>query len=65
MELRSDQTVAAILTARPRAIRVFMRRGMACPGCAMSKFMTLREAAGVYGVDVRALLHEIEKETSR
>ncbi len=53
-------TVAAVMDAYPDTVAVFVRRRMHCPGCVMSRFMTLAEAAESYGVDASALIAELE-----
>ena len=50
-----DQTVADVLAATPGAARVFLDRGMHCPGCPFAPFETVAEAAFVYGVDLQEL----------
>lgn len=55
----ADMTVADLLRAWPSLGAVFRHRRMACPGCAMAPFMTLREAAESYGVDADALLADL------
>jgi hybrid cluster-associated redox disulfide protein len=55
-----ESTVAAVMDARPETVAVFVRRRMHCPGCVMSRFMTLAEAAESYGLDASALLAELE-----
>lgn len=54
-----DLTVAELLRGWPALVPVLLHRRMACPGCAMAPFMTLREAARVYAVDADALLAEL------
>lgn len=54
-----EQIVADMLARRPEIARVFLRRGMACVGCAMAPFMTLREAAASYGLPLDELLAEL------
>ncbi|WP_035693061.1 DUF1858 domain-containing protein [Azospirillum halopraeferens] len=54
-----DLTVAEALAAWPVLVPVFLHRRMACPGCAMAPFMTLREAAESYGVDADALVADL------
>jgi hybrid cluster-associated redox disulfide protein len=41
-------------------MQVFVRRRMACPGCAMAPFMTLAEAAASYGLDPHQLVRELQ-----
>jgi len=54
-----ETIVADVLATDSPALRVFLRRGMVCPGCPMARFMTLAEAAKAYGLDVADLVHEI------
>ncbi|MFI5143188.1 MAG: hypothetical protein ACHQQS_05915 [Thermoanaerobaculales bacterium] len=59
-------TVAEVLRRRPRAAAVFHRRRLACPGCAMAPFDTLRDVAAAYGLELTPLLAELaEAENKR
>lgn len=51
--------VADIMARWPASAAVFVRRGMACPGCVMAPMMTLDEAAAAYRLDPLELLAEI------
>jgi hybrid cluster-associated redox disulfide protein len=51
--------VADIMARWPACTAVFVRRGMACPGCVMAPMMTLEEAAAAYRLDPADLLAEI------
>ena len=55
----ADMIVRAVMDDHPETIAVFMRRGMHCPGCVMSPFMTLAEAAESYRVDAGELVAEL------
>ncbi len=55
----SAMTVDQLLRGRPAAATAFNRRGLACPGCGMAPFETLREVASVYGEDLAAFLADI------
>jgi hybrid cluster-associated redox disulfide protein len=52
-------TVSEVLQRWPASAALFTRRRMACPGCAMAPFMTLREAAREYGQDAAGLAAEV------
>jgi hybrid cluster-associated redox disulfide protein len=52
-------TVSEVLQRWPASAALFTRRRMACPGCAMAPFMTLREAACEYGQDAADLAAEL------
>ncbi|MDD5564265.1 MAG: DUF1858 domain-containing protein [Thermoanaerobaculaceae bacterium] len=52
-------TVDEALRRWPQLAGVFLRRRLACPGCAMAPFDTLRDVAQAYGLDVARLLDEV------
>lgn len=54
-------TVAEVLERWPATASVFVRRCMACIGCAMAPFDTLAEAAAVYGIALAGLLGELHQ----
>ena len=50
---------ADLMSARPAVVPVLLRHGLACPGCAMAPFMTVREAAEAYGLELDAFLADL------
>lgn len=54
-----SMVVGELMTQWPGAVPVFIRHRMACPGCVMAPFMTVREAAHEYGLDPKALANEL------
>lgn len=58
---RLDQSVEEILARWPATARVFIRRKMACVGCIMAPFQTLKAAARSYGIPEVELLAEIRQ----
>jgi hybrid cluster-associated redox disulfide protein len=61
----ADQTVAMFLRARPEAAQAFIRRRMACVGCVVAAFESLREVARNYGIEEEQFLAEIGIECPR
>lgn len=61
----ADMTMAELMRERPAVVPVLLRRGLACPGCAMAPFMTVREAAEAYGLELDALLDDLAAADSR
>ena len=55
-----ERTVEQTLDQFPVLAAVFVRRGMACVGCAMARFDTLAEAARSYGQEAGAFLAELD-----
>ncbi|GBC85633.1 hypothetical protein HRbin11_02083 [bacterium HR11] len=60
MRVSETMSVADILGQWPETARVFIRRGMACVGCAMAPFETLAQAANYYGIPPDVLWAEVE-----
>jgi len=55
-ELDDGWIVADVMRRRPQTVGVFVALRMACPGCAMSPFETVAEAAAEYGLDAKELV---------
>lgn len=45
----------------PEATRVFVRHGLACPGCSLAAFDTLERGAKAHGIDLTTLIHELNE----
>ncbi len=60
-----DSAIDDLLSQAPGVAEVFVRRGMLCVGCDISRFHTIREAAAIYGIDPAQLLAELREATSR
>ena len=54
-----DHSIDEILRRWPGAARALIRRGMACVGCVMAPFETIRDVARNYGIDEAALLRQM------
>lgn len=48
-----ELNVEEFISRWPCAAQAFVRYGMACVGCEMGRFETVREAAGVYGITIK------------
>lgn len=57
--IQLDDNLQRTFDRHPGAVRVFLDRRMACPGCDMAPFETVAEAARIYGVDAEELLTEL------
>jgi hybrid cluster-associated redox disulfide protein len=47
--------VSDVLSGRPAAVEVFVRRGMSCPGCPFARFETVSDVAEIYQQDPEVL----------
>lgn len=59
--ITKDMTIGEIVRSYPNAPETLMRFGMMCVGCPSSQNETLEEAAFVHGMDLVALLKELNK----
>lgn len=59
MTITKDTIIGDILTIAPQTAPLFMNIGMHCLGCPASRGETVEEACIVHGVDVGALLTEL------
>ncbi|MHA6288138.1 DUF1858 domain-containing protein [Maricaulis sp. CAU 1757] len=57
--------VGELMTRWPDTVPVFIRHRMACPGCIMAPFITVREAAHEYGLDTEAFVAELGRVVGR
>ena len=53
--------ISEVLERWPHTLAVFLKRRMACPGCAMAPFMTLAEAEACYGKAAADLVAEVQR----
>lgn len=60
MEITKDMTIGEILRAKPEVAPVLLNAGMHCLGCPSAQGESLAEAAMVHGLDVDALMAEIQ-----
>ena len=58
-QITKDTIIGDILDIAPQTAPVFMAIGMHCLGCPSSRGETVEQACMVHGVDVNALLEEI------
>lgn len=59
--MTADLSVEDVMQAWPGTMRAFLRRRMACVGCAVAPFHTLEDAAAIYGIPAEAFLHELRE----
>ena len=59
VQITKDTIIGDILDIAPETAPVFMSIGMHCLGCPASRGETVEEACIVHGVDVTALLTEL------
>lgn len=61
MKFTKDMTIGEIIRQDMSKAEVLMSFGMGCVGCPSAQGETIEEAAMVHGIDLNALLEELNK----
>ena len=56
----AQMSVSDLLRDWPQTIPVFLKYRMACVGCSMSSFETLKDAARIYGIAPDTFIGELQ-----
>ncbi len=61
VKITKDMRIKEIITVKPATIPVFGSLGMGCIHCLAADSETLEQAAAVHGLDIDALVNELNK----
>lgn len=61
MKFTKDMTIGEIIRQDMSKAEILMSFGMGCVGCPSAQGETIEEAAMVHGIDLNALLEELNK----
>ncbi len=64
MTITKEMTIEEVVTEFPETMMVFMRHGLHCVGCHVSAFESIEEGAMAHGINVDALVSDLNKVTS-
>ncbi|MFO7697290.1 MAG: DUF1858 domain-containing protein [Anaerolineae bacterium] len=59
MAITKDMTIQQIVGDNPDTVRVFFKHGLMCVGCAAARFESLEQGARAHGIDVDALVADL------
>ena len=66
MNISEDSKINDIITSHPETIGVFLKYGLACIGCSVSPFETVKQGGLAHGFDektIKSLMKEIKEKT--
>ncbi|MCK4680757.1 DUF1858 domain-containing protein [bacterium] len=63
MVLTKEMPIGAVVKSHPETVPVFMQHGLHCIGCAVAAFESIAEGAAAHGIDVEALMSDLNKAT--
>ena len=61
MTITKENTIEEVVTRYPESVMVFMKHGLHCVGCHVSAFESVEEGAMAHGIDVDALVADLNK----
>jgi hybrid cluster-associated redox disulfide protein len=59
MAITKEMSIGTIVQNHPQTVRVFLNHGLMCVGCAAARFETLEQGATAHGIDVEALVSDL------
>lgn len=59
MLITKEMKIGEVVEKYPKTIEVFLRHGLMCFGCAVARFENLEQGAVAHGIDVEALLKDL------
>ncbi len=64
MTINKNMSIIEVVQKYPKTIEVFRNYGMGCLGCAAARFENIEQGAVAHGIDVDALIADLNKATS-
>jgi hybrid cluster-associated redox disulfide protein len=61
MTILKENTIEEVVNNYPETMMVFMRHGLHCVGCHVSAFESIEEGAMAHGINVDALVADLNK----
>lgn len=61
MAITKDLSINEVVAEYPQTVAVFRNYGMGCFGCAAARFEDIEQGALAHGIDIEALLDDLNK----
>ncbi len=59
MSITKEMSIGEIVQKYPQTVRVFLKHGLMCIGCAAARFENLEQGAMAHGIDIVPLLEDL------
>ncbi len=56
-----EMTIGDVIARHPNTVPVFMGHGLGCVGCAVARFENIRQGAMAHGINVDALMQDLNR----
>lgn len=61
MKVTKDMGIQDVVDQYPQLVPVFFKFGLGCLGCAAARFESIEQGAMAHGIDVDALINDLNK----
>ena len=61
MAITKEMPIGDVVKSHPETVPVFMQHGLHCIGCAVAAFESIEEGAVAHGIDIEALIQDLNK----
>jgi hybrid cluster-associated redox disulfide protein len=59
--ITGETSILEVVQKHPETVNVFMKHGLGCIGCALARFENIRQGAEAHGIDVDALVKDLNQ----
>jgi hybrid cluster-associated redox disulfide protein len=59
--ITAEMPIGDVLRTHPNTLRVFLSHGLMCVGCAIARFENIGDGARAHGIDVDALIKDLNE----
>ena len=63
-KITKEMPIGDVVREHPETVPVFMKHGLHCIGCAVAAFESIAEGAAAHGIDVDALVTDLNQATT-
>ena len=64
MTITKEMSISEIVQKYPQTVKVFLRHGLMCIGCAAARFENVEQGAVAHGIDIEALIKDLNAVTT-
>jgi hybrid cluster-associated redox disulfide protein len=62
--ITKEMPIGDVVREHPETVPVFLQHGLGCLGCALARFENIAQGAKAHGIDVDALMDELNEAVS-
>jgi hybrid cluster-associated redox disulfide protein len=63
-KITKNMLLGEVVSKHPSSIEIFMKHGLPCATCGAAFFETIEQGASTHGIDLKALLKDLNKVAS-